>query len=339
MAEKLSFQPGLSMLPLDHPLWKKLDDAHRDRDIPQLLARLSEAWDDESARSLFWDCLCHQGTCYGATYAAIPHLLTIAQVDANRHQRREIALFCGYVVLNALMPGGGGEDQELSGLPRALEDWDKKLDCYRDLVARLEGSGRLNAHYERTILLPRYKQILLAGAIVGSDLGTIEEIRLEFLSSLTAVNEICERALLENLGDENIVMPLLGGIAATDRRLDLGRLFYQGKEGWLKCRQCRLDYQYALFGSRVALYAEERSSTPAARFDQRPLLDLKEGTASRCDVLIEPFDDSKALGPSIDRLISLADRAQARSPAVLLHHLLGSFRCLRCNADVPVCAG
>ncbi|RXT45728.1 hypothetical protein [Bradyrhizobium betae] len=335
MADKLS--TGLSMLPLDHPLWKKLDDAHRDRDIPQLLARLSEAWDDESARSLLWDCLCHQGTCYGATYAAIPHLLTIAQVDANRHQRLEIALFCGYVVLNALMPGHQGEDQSLSGLPQTLEEWDQKLDCYRDLVARLEGPGRLNAHHERTILLPRYKQILLAGAIVGSDLGTIEEIRREFLSSLTAVSEICERALLENRGDENVVMPLLGGLAATDRRLDLGHLFHQGREGWLKCRQCRLDYQYALFGSQVVLYAEEGSSTSAAGFDQRPLLDLKEGTASRCDVLVEPVDDSKALVSSIGRMILLADRAQARSPAVLLRHFLGSFRCRRCGTSAPVC--
>src|SRR3954468_18823088 len=122
------------MLPLDHPLWRKLDDAHRDRDIPQLLAKLSGAWDDESARSLFWDCLCHQGTCYGATYAAIPHLLTIAQVDANRHQRLEIALFCGYVTLCALKSADKGEVQQLPGLPQSLEEWDQKLDCYQDLV-------------------------------------------------------------------------------------------------------------------------------------------------------------------------------------------------------------
>jgi hypothetical protein len=29
------------MLPLNDALWKKLDDAHRDRDIPELLSRLS----------------------------------------------------------------------------------------------------------------------------------------------------------------------------------------------------------------------------------------------------------------------------------------------------------
>lgn len=327
------------MLPLDHPLWKKLDDAHRDRDIPQLLAKLSGTWDDESAKSLFWDCLCHQGTCYGATYAAIPHLLKIAQVDANRHQRLEIALFCGYVVLNALKPANQGEGQALSGLPHTLKEWDEKLDCFRGLVAHFEDPGRRASHYERTTLLPRYKQILLAGPVIRADLGTIDEIRLEFLSSLSTVSKTCERALLENPERENVVMPLLGGIAAAEGHRDLSHLFFQAQEGWLKCARCGLDYQYALLGGQVALYAEERSSIPAAGIDQRPLLDMKEGTASRSDGIMTPIIDGKGLVASIGRLILLADRAQSRVPAVLLRNFLGSFHCRRCDAEVPVYAG
>jgi hypothetical protein len=37
------------MLPLDDPLWRKLDDAYRDRNIPELLTKLSDAWDGEVA--------------------------------------------------------------------------------------------------------------------------------------------------------------------------------------------------------------------------------------------------------------------------------------------------
>src|SRR5580704_10076117 len=92
------------MLPLNDPLWKKLDDAHRDRSIPDVLAGLAESWNDEAANSLFWDCLCHLETCYGATYAAIPHLLKIAESESARHQRFEIALFSGFVALCALRP-------------------------------------------------------------------------------------------------------------------------------------------------------------------------------------------------------------------------------------------
>lgn len=323
------------MLPLDHPLWKRLDDAHRDRDIPQLLASLSKAWDDESARSLFWDCLCHQGTCYGATYAAIPHLLTIAQVDANRHQRIEIALFCGYVVLNALRTRG--DDRELAGLPRTSEEWEQKLDCFRRLVAHFEDPERRPSRYERATLLPRYKQILLAGPVVDADLGTIGEIRLEFLSSLSTVSKICEQALLERPGQESVAMPLLGGIAAAEGHLGLGHLFFQGKEGWFECGRCGLGHRYALLGDQVAVYAEERSSIPAVGIDERPLLDMKEGRASRSDGIMTPVNESRKLAPSIARLIRLADRAQARQAALLLRSFLGSFRCRRCDAEVSVC--
>jgi hypothetical protein len=78
------------MLPLNDPLWKKLDDAHRDRDIPRLLFKLSEAWDDETAKSLFWDCLCHQGTCYGATYAATLTRGEIEYIVSNRRNSRKV---------------------------------------------------------------------------------------------------------------------------------------------------------------------------------------------------------------------------------------------------------
>ncbi|EJN10788.1 hypothetical protein PMI42_05898 [Bradyrhizobium sp. YR681] len=327
------------MLPLDHPLWKRLDDAHRDRDIPQLLARLSEAWDDDSANSLFWDCLCHQGTCYGATYAAIPHLLTIARVDANRHQRLEIALFCGYVVLNALMPREQGDDQELSGLPRTAEEWDQKLDCFRSLVAQLEDPSRRPSHHELARSLPRYRRILLAGPVVVADLGTIDEIRQEFLSLLSTVSKTCEQALLEKPERESAVMPLLGGIAAAEGHRDLGNLFFQGQEGWLKCTGCGLGHQFALLGDQVALYAEQRSSIPAAGMDRRPLLDMKEGTPSRSDGIMMPVDENRKLAPSIVRLIRLADRVQPRPAAMLLRNFLGSFHCRRCDAEVPVCAG
>jgi hypothetical protein len=82
-------------LPLNDPLWKKLDDAHRDRDIAELLSEIADSWNEQTVNSLLFDCLCHQETCYGATYAAIPHLLNIAEPERNRHQRREIALFAG----------------------------------------------------------------------------------------------------------------------------------------------------------------------------------------------------------------------------------------------------
>ncbi|MDB5576213.1 MAG: hypothetical protein JWR80_1389 [Bradyrhizobium sp.] len=327
------------MLPLNDPLWKKLDDAHRDRDIPQLLSRLSEAWDDKMANSLFWDCLCHQGTCYGATYAATPHLLKIAQAENNRHQRLEIALFAGFVVHCALKArqDDRSEDQALPGLPETPEEWDRKLDCYRDLLANLQNAGRHISHYERTELLPRYRKVLRAGTVVRADMDRIRAIKVEFLSALPMVREICERALRENLRNENAMVPLLGGVAATEGHIDLSNLLYQGKEGSLRCTHCNWRYDYVPFGNQVALYAEQGPPISGAHggADSPLLLDFKEGAASRSDGFIVPAEDGQTLAPSARQLLQLANLGQA--PAVLLRNFLGSFRCRRCGANVTIC--
>jgi hypothetical protein len=125
------------MLPLTDSLWRKLDDAYREQNVPELLLKLSQSWSDEDANDLFWGALCHQGTCYGATFAAIPHLLSIAEPETNHHQRREIAYFLGHVALCTRSRRGDTDSEPdlfLEELPRTLAGWDAKLDSYRYLV-------------------------------------------------------------------------------------------------------------------------------------------------------------------------------------------------------------
>ncbi|MEP6018988.1 MAG: hypothetical protein ABJ251_10985 [Paracoccaceae bacterium] len=124
------------VLPLTDPLWHKLDDAHRDRDIPKILGDLSQEWDEAVANSLFWDCLCHQDTCYGATYAAVPHLLDISK-HTSTQGAESIAHFLGHVSVVAFETGGccGEEDREIpQGLARTTQAWDRKLDTVRSLA-------------------------------------------------------------------------------------------------------------------------------------------------------------------------------------------------------------
>jgi hypothetical protein len=204
------------MLPLTDPLWKKLDDAHCDRDIPKLLSRLANAWDDEAANSLFWDCLCHQEKCYGATYAVIPHLLKIAEPKENLHQRLEIACFVALVAVCARRAQDGSEidDGFLQGLPETVEGCDAKLDTFRCLASSFAGPGR--SYYERTELLPRYREILAIGPVDAGDLEKITAIKADFFSALPAIKALCERVALENLEDHNAIPHLLSGIAAVD---------------------------------------------------------------------------------------------------------------------------
>jgi hypothetical protein len=331
------------MLPLNDLLWEKLDDAHRDRHIPALLFELAKAWSDETANSLLWDCLCHQQTCYGATYAAIPHLLKIAQPDENRHQRLEIAVFSGFVTLCALNTrqdlSGEIENIPLQGLPQTLDAWDRKLDCYRSLVARLEDPSCPSSRYEQVELLPRYKRILAIEPVHAGDLQKIQSIRADFFSALPTIRAVCERALLENLKDKDAVRYLLSGIAAADGLVNLARLLNYGSEGPFRCSSCHWRYEYILFGDRVAIYADEDAAplVPAvAASEGRALRDFKKHAPSRSDGFMVPSGDGETFDRHAAALLSLAGRAPSTEPDLLLRNFLGSFRCCKCGAQGPI---
>jgi hypothetical protein len=325
------------MLPLDDLLWAKLDDAHRDRNIPKLLSALAKTWNNEKAISLFWDCLCHQETCYSATYAVIPHLLKIAKPEKNRDQRLEIAHFCGFVVLCALDPSRGSK--YLQGLPETVDEWDEKLDAFRSLAERIEDAGGDASYHEKTVEFPRYKKLLAIGPVDVDDLDKIESIRTDFFKALPKIRALCERALLESLQDESAVRHLLGGIAAADRLLDLARLLYYGPGGHFSCLSCNWRYQYILFGDRVATYANENRPSQTRRpgtGETRAFLDYKEGAATRHDGFILPVRDGQVSDRRAAALRSLAVRATNAEPALLLRHFLGSFECCTCGAQGPI---
>jgi hypothetical protein len=328
------------MLPLTDPLWKKLDDAHRDRDIPTLLSALAKAWDDEAANSLFWDCLCHQETCYGATYAVIPHLLKIAEPKENLHQRLEIACFLGFVALCARKAQDRSEIDVgfLQGLPETVEGWDAKLDSFRSLARSFAGPGP--SYYERTELLPRYRTILAIGPVDADDLEKIDSIRADFFSGLPAIRALCERALLENLEDHDTIPYLLSGIAAADGLSDVARLLTFGSSGWFRCSSCGWRYEFLRFGDRVAVYADEvwPPTTPVHN-TSRAFLDYREQAPSRFDGFMVPVGDRDVTDERAAALLCLADRAPNKEAGVLLRHFLGSSACCKCGAQRPIRSG
>jgi hypothetical protein len=186
--------------------------------VPTLLSALAASWDDEAANTLLWEQLWHQQTCCGATYAAVPHLLKIAEPQANRHQRREIALFLGQVALDT-DPRQHPRDQSKDG----------------DLQA---------------------PEMFVGWAIEPLDAGDLEKVRsikAEFYSALPAIRTLCERALLENWDVDRY---LLSGIAAADGLIGIASLLNHGCDGQFTCGSCGWDYEFIRFGERVAVYAD-----------------------------------------------------------------------------------
>jgi hypothetical protein len=328
------------MLPLTDPLWKKLDDAHRDRDIPKLLSALANAWDDEAANSLFWDCLCHQEKCYGATYAVIPHLLKIAEPKENLRQRLEIACFLAFVALCARKAQDGSkiDDGSLQGLPETVEGWDAKLEPWRSLATTFARPGR--SYYERTVLLPLHRQVLAIDPVDADDMQKIGLIRADFFSGLPAIRALCERALLENLEDHDSIPYLLSGIAAADGLFDLARLLTFRSSGWFRCSSCGWRYEYLCFPDRVAVYADEVwPPTTPVQDTSRAFLDYKEQAPSRCDGFMVPVENREVTDERAAALLSLADRAPSKEAGVLLRHFLGDFVCSKCGAQGPIRSG
>jgi hypothetical protein len=320
------------VLPLHDPLWAKLDDAHRDRDIPDLLAGFAQRWDDAAANSLFWDCLCHQGTCYGATYAAVPHLLAIAEPAKNWNQRLQIALFLGFVALCALErrddSGSGADDAPLSGLPETLAGWDEKLDVYRRLVAR----SQPRATGQRAEVLRRWQRLLALAPVDKDDLAKIQVIKAEFLAALPRIKAVCERALLEDRHDGDAAPYLLSGIAATTGLTGVARLLNFGSDGLFECASCGCQYEFIRFGERVAIYTGDSGSGASRSAAQdRALRDFKEGRPARADGVIDPIDAVDGLNDRAKALLALADRVPSTTPAILLRHFLGSIVCGKCG--------
>jgi hypothetical protein len=320
------------MLALNDPLWSKLDDAFRSQDIPRLLSEFAETWDGAAANELLWGHLCHQGTCYGATYAAIPHLLKVAQPKENPRQRFDIAVFLGHVALRAFEC-----DEPPQGLPQTLEAWDRKLDCFRSLVASLEGGSRPCSDSEQTELLPRYKRFLALEPVNTRDLAKIQSIRAEFFASLPAIRALCEHTLLENRQDDDAVLYLLSGIAAADGLFDLASFLDYGSEGLFRCSACDWRYDYRLYGNRVAIYAEENPpASPLMSINSKTQSDYREQAPSSADGFIVPAADSQTFDPPTAALLSLSERAPSPAPALLLRNFLGSFRCCKCGAQGPM---
>jgi hypothetical protein len=326
------------MLELSDPLWNKLNDAHRDEHIPTVLSRLAASWNDEATEFLYGT-LWHQGTCYGATYAAIPHLLKIAEPEENRRQRLDIAVFLAQVALDSrdLRPKFGRrcDDETLQGLPETLEGWDRKLDCFRDLAAMLEQPDR--PRYARDPdRLRRYREILAIEPVNAGDLEKILTIKAEFFAALPAIRAVCEHVLLEKTEEPEFFPYLLSGIAAADGLLDIARLLNYGDEGVFACTSCGWPYEFMRFGEQIAVYAEEEcSGLPRVRGgqDDKSLCDYKEGAPSRADGFMTPMTENDVVDARIIALLSLAKRAPSPVPALLVRHFAGSFLCCKCGAQ------
>jgi hypothetical protein len=321
------------MLELSDPLWCKLNSAYGfGKDIPLRLHALATQWDENDARELMYGDLIHQETCYGATYAAAPHLLQIALSDKNVRQRMDIAIFLGHCVLCAFgrVDGGLRPASGLNGLATTLESWEQTRDSYRWMLDR--GAERQ--------MVADCREIVGLEPPTGSELQKFVAIRDEFIALLPAIRSVCELAFHEHAGDEHIPGYLLSGLAATERLTELAGLLESGEDGCFTCRACSAEIDYIVIGDSMALYFQTNESEVAGvQNADRALLDWQDGAARRADSLVIAFDDQNDEStPSVDKLITLAQQAENPKLESLLRNFLGKFTCSQCGETCQVCS-
>jgi hypothetical protein len=110
------------VIPLDSPRWSELSHAYGDgSDLPEILGRLSDG-DVEAMDDLFGS-ICHQGTTYTASYAAVPHLADIAGRTRDAGLRAQILVLIGSIAADTERPPIPDDVRVAyeAALPRALE--------------------------------------------------------------------------------------------------------------------------------------------------------------------------------------------------------------------------
>ena len=85
------------MLSLDSPKWSELSHAYgQASDIPPLLRQLRTASPPEKYDTPpwgnLWSSLCHQGDVYTASYAAVPHIISITSLRPIEERIHHISL-------------------------------------------------------------------------------------------------------------------------------------------------------------------------------------------------------------------------------------------------------
>ena len=117
------------MLSLDDPAWRTLASAYPEEDIPALLRQLSTfpRGDDRAAEPYFtlWGALCHQGSTYPASYAAVPHIVDAIRAAPERAHWSALALVVAIELSRLGFNGGSGAVPENLAAP------------YRDAIAKL----------------------------------------------------------------------------------------------------------------------------------------------------------------------------------------------------------
>ncbi|MBX9723614.1 MAG: CpXC domain-containing protein [Candidatus Obscuribacterales bacterium] len=127
------------MLALDSPRWRDLRQAYGNaKETPKLINDLianKSRWKDA------WGSLCHQNSIYSATYAAVPHLVSLTD-SADLEFKIQTLILCGTIQSKGNLVGGTVPPDLIEPFDSAMEVMQQKsLPIIREAIAQNLHSG------------------------------------------------------------------------------------------------------------------------------------------------------------------------------------------------------
>lgn len=121
------------MLALDSPRWRDLRQAYGNaKETPKLINDLVS---NQSRWSDAWGSLCHQNSIYSATYAAVPHLVSLTD-SADLEFKIQTLILCGTIQSKGNLVGGTVPPDLIEPFDSAMEVMQQKsLPIIREVVA------------------------------------------------------------------------------------------------------------------------------------------------------------------------------------------------------------
>lgn len=310
-------------LPFDDPLWRHLSDAYNTAGLPQQLEALIETWDRETVSDLLFGALIHQETCYGATYAAFPHLLCLAEDTEELEVLSYLACWLGQLAevgfhTTEIIPARRSRPQ---GLPTTPADWEQVLRIRQyslDKASKSEGPA-LRASYSFDPPNP-------------SEQTRINKLGIAFFDAIPLISEVCARAY--RLDDPDRAAFHLRGLAAALDLRGIAPLFDCPSEGQMHCPSCGAQHVWSNYGGCLVHYPAPVGNRQIASGGDPQLDDWRDGTPSRQDGFIRPANSPVGL-TEVER--NFWDIAMARPDSdgpMLTRHVFGRYTCPACNTEV-----
>ncbi len=122
------------MLALDSPRWRDLRQAYGNaKETPKLINDLVS---NQSRWSDAWGSLCHQNSIYSATYAAVPHLVSLTD-SADLEFKIQTLILCGTIQSKGNLVGGTVPPDLIEPFDSAMEVMQQKsLPIIREAIAQ-----------------------------------------------------------------------------------------------------------------------------------------------------------------------------------------------------------